>query len=83
MPPKALRASRFALPRQLSAHDVLVKGAPSGGLIATILAWVVPGAIFYLIWTMIFRRFAERQALGGLMAVGKSRAKSMWRLTRR
>jgi len=60
---------------KLSAHDVLVKGAPSGGLIATILAWVVPAAIFYLIWTMIFRRFAERQGLGGLMTVGKSRAK--------
>jgi cell division protease FtsH len=31
--------------------------------------------IFYLIWTMLFQRVAERQGLGGLMTVGKSRAK--------
>jgi cell division protease FtsH len=60
---------------KLSAHDVLIKGAPSGGLIATVLAWVIPALIFYLIWTMVFRRVAERQGLGGLMTVGKSRAK--------
>jgi cell division protease FtsH len=63
------------LAEKLSAHDVVVKGAPSGGLISSILAWVVPGAIFYFIWSMLFRRIAERQGLGGLMTVGKSRAK--------
>lgn len=60
---------------KLAARDVQVKGAPSGGLLTTILAWVIPAAIFYLIWTLLFRQFAERQGLGGLMAVGKSRAK--------
>jgi cell division protease FtsH len=60
---------------KLAAHDVVVKGAPSGGLVTTLLAWIVPAVIFYLIWTMIFRRVAERQGIGGLMTVGKSRAK--------
>jgi cell division protease FtsH len=63
------------LAEKLSAHDVLVKGAPSGGLISIILAWIIPAVIFYLIWIAVFRRFADRQGLGGLMTVGKSRAK--------
>ena len=36
---------------------------------------MIPIGIFYLIWLFFFRRFAERQGLGGLMAIGKSRAK--------
>jgi cell division protease FtsH len=63
------------LAEKLAAQNVIVKGAPSGGLLATVLAWVIPAVIFYFIWTMLFRRVAERQGLGGLMAVGKSRAK--------
>src|SRR6266849_6776561 len=44
-------------------------------LSSTILSWVLPIFIFYLIWTYGFRRMAERQGLGGLMSIGKSRAK--------
>ena len=36
---------------------------------------MLPIFIFYLIWTYGFRRMAERQGLGGLMSIGKSRAK--------
>jgi cell division protease FtsH len=60
---------------KLAAHSVVVKGTPSGGLLHTILSWLLPAVIFYLMWTMLFRRFAERQGIGGLMTVGKSRAK--------
>ncbi len=60
---------------KLAAHDVVVTGAPSSSLIQTILSWIVPAVIFYLVWMMIFRRVAERQGIGGLMTVGKSRAK--------
>ena len=60
---------------KLAARDVVVKGAPSGGLAQIVLSWVLPAVIFYLVWIMIFRRLAERQGLGGLMTVGKSRAK--------
>ena len=37
--------------------------------------WALPIFIFYLIWTYGIRRMAERQGFGGLMAIGKSRAK--------
>ena len=60
---------------KLAKYGVVVKGVPSGGLIQTILSWVVPAVIFYVIWMIVFRRFAEKQGIGGLMAVGKSRAK--------
>jgi cell division protease FtsH len=63
------------LANKLAAHGVEVTGAPSSGLLQDILSWVIPIGIFYLIWMFIFRRVAERQGLGGLMAIGKSRAK--------
>ncbi|MBV9533179.1 MAG: ATP-dependent zinc metalloprotease FtsH [Bradyrhizobium sp.] len=64
-----------ALAEKLSAKGVVVTGVPSGGLIQTILSWVVPALLFYLIWIFLFRRVAERQGFGGLMSIGKSRAK--------
>src|SRR5215470_1049527 len=60
---------------KLRAHGVVVTGAPSSTFLSTILSWVLPIFIFYLIWTYGFRRMAERQGLGGLMSIGKSRAK--------
>jgi cell division protease FtsH len=60
---------------KLAAQNVEVRGAPSGGLVQTILSWVVPAIIFYLVWMLIFRRVAEKQGVGGLMTIGKSRAK--------
>jgi len=64
-----------ALADKLSAHGVKVTGAPSNNLFSTILSWVLPIFLFYLIWTYGIRRMAERQGLGGLMTIGKSRAK--------
>lgn len=60
---------------KLAAHDVTVTGIASGGLIPTILSWIVPAFAFYLVWVFLFRRVAERQGFGGLMTIGKSRAK--------
>src|SRR6516165_5623986 len=35
---------------KLSAHGVKVTGAPSSNFLSTILSWVLPVFIFYLIW---------------------------------
>jgi cell division protease FtsH len=64
-----------ALAAKLAAQDVVVTGVPSGGFLETILSWVIPLFIFYLIWAYFIRRFADRQGFGGLMSIGKSRAK--------
>ncbi|HUI14948.1 MAG TPA: ATP-dependent zinc metalloprotease FtsH [Xanthobacteraceae bacterium] len=63
------------LAEKLAAHQVVVNGAPSGGVVQTILSWIIPAVIFYGIWMFLFRHVAERQGFGGLMTVGKSRAK--------
>jgi cell division protease FtsH len=64
-----------ALAEKLEAKGVVVTGVPPGGLLQTILSWVVPALMFYLIWVFLGRRVAERQGFGGLMSIGKSRAK--------
>ena len=63
------------LAAKLAAHGHTVTGDSVGGLIATLLSWILPAIVFYLIWTYGIRRMAERQGLGGLMTIGKSRAK--------
>ena len=41
----------------------------------SMLSWVVPILLFFGIWVFVFRRFAEQQGIGGLMSVGRSKAK--------
>src|ERR1700680_3621692 len=60
---------------KLKEHGVTITGAPSSSFLSTILSWGLPIFIFYLIWTYRIRRMAERQGFGGLMTIGKSRAK--------
>ena len=36
---------------KLKAHGVSITGAPSSSFLSTILSWVLPMFIFYLIWT--------------------------------
>ncbi len=64
-----------ALAEKLAAKGVVVTGAPSGGLLQSILVWGLPALMFYLIWFVMSRRLAGGQGLGGFMSIGKSRAK--------
>ena len=64
-----------ALADKLTAKGVVVTGAPSGGLLQTILSWVIPIGLFYVVWIFISRRLDRQGGLGGFMSIGKSRAK--------
>ena len=64
-----------ALADKLDAKGIVVTGVPSGGLIPTLLSWIVPAVIFYLIWMYAIRHMADHQGFGGLMSIGKSNAK--------
>jgi cell division protease FtsH len=64
-----------ALAEKLAAKGIVVTGVPSGGLFQTILSWVLPALMFYLVWVFLGRRLMDRQGVGGLMSIGKSRAK--------
>jgi len=44
-------------------------------LFQIILSWIVPALMFYFVWVFLFRRVADRQGFGGLMSIGKSKAK--------
>ena len=63
------------LAKKLAEHGVEVTGQPSRGWLGEILSWVIPLGAFYLMWMFLFRGVAERQGLGGAMAIGKSHAK--------
>ncbi len=61
---------------KLDAQKVSTRGAPSGSLLETIFSWVAPALVFYVAWIFLFRSYASTGGgLGGLMAIGKSRAK--------
>lgn len=59
----------------LSQHGIQYNGEVESTFIRTLVGWLLPIGIFYLVWSFFFRRFAEKQGLGGLMSVGKSKAK--------
>ncbi|WP_034995797.1 ATP-dependent zinc metalloprotease FtsH [Beijerinckia mobilis] len=63
------------LAEKLNAHGVTVTGATSNNFLVTILSWTLPLVFFYLIWVFLFRNMADKQGFGGLMSIGKSRAK--------
>ncbi|MFN5410935.1 ATP-dependent metallopeptidase FtsH/Yme1/Tma family protein, partial [Bradyrhizobium sp.] len=64
-----------ALAEKMASKGVTVTGVPSGGVIQTLLSWIVPALMFYLIWVFLGRKVMDRQGFGGLMSIGKSRAK--------
>jgi cell division protease FtsH len=64
-----------ALAEKLATHGVEYSGIVQDTWLATLLSWVAPTLLFLFGWFFLFRRFAERQGMGGLMSIGKSRAK--------
>ncbi len=59
----------------LTQYGVTYRGAVESTLLRDLLSWIVPVALIFGLWIFVFRRFAEKQGLGGLMTVGKSKAK--------
>ncbi len=60
---------------QLEKAGVKFAGAQESTWLTTLLSWIVPALIFLGIWMFVFRRIADKQGLGGMMNVGKSKAK--------
>jgi cell division protease FtsH len=61
--------------RDLAQYDVKFSGVVESKLIGSLLSWVIPTLIFFAIWMFLVRRMMEKQGPGGLMSVGKSKAK--------
>ena len=63
------------LARDLATYDVRFEGVVENTLLRDLLSWVVPGLMLFGLWTFMARRMAGQGGLGGLLSVGKSRAR--------
>jgi cell division protease FtsH len=59
--------------KELDKYNVKFTGAIESHVLSDILSWVIPVALFFGIWFWMFRRMGAGQ--GGLMSVGRSKAK--------
>jgi len=60
---------------QLDKYGVTFAGQIESTFLRDLLSWVIPIALFAGVWIFIYRRFASQQGFGGLMSVGRSKAK--------
>ncbi len=83
---KAPRDGKIAFVTQRVDADIAAKlarfgveyaGAIESTWLTELLSWVVPVLVFFGLWMFVFRKIAERQGMGmgGMMSIGRSRAK--------
>lgn len=60
---------------RLETSSAEFDGTVENTLIGSILSWVLPLVLIFAFWVFFFRRMIERQGIGGMMNVGKSKAK--------
>ncbi|MGY6537036.1 MAG: ATP-dependent zinc metalloprotease FtsH [Pararhodobacter sp.] len=63
------------LTERLERSTAEFDGTVENTVFTMILSWLLPIALILIVWMYVFRRFAERQGMGGMMNVGKSKAK--------
>src|SRR5579864_9380710 len=61
--------------QELEKYNVKFAGTIESTFLRDLLSWVIPVALFAGMWMFIYRRFASQQGFGGLMSVGRSKAK--------
>lgn len=60
---------------ELQKHGVTVSGQIQSDLMPTILSWIIPVALFFGVWYFMMRRMGAGGLGGGLMQIGKSKAR--------
>jgi cell division protease FtsH len=72
------RFSTYRVPPELADRLTKAKlafsGEPPPGILVTMLGWILPSVGFLLLWMFMVRPMTG-QGLGGLMAIGKSKAR--------
>src|ERR1051325_2497583 len=61
--------------QELGKYDVKFAGAIESTFLRDLLSWVIPIGLFFGIWYFMYRRFANQAGFGGVMSVGRSKAK--------
>ena len=64
-----------ALAADLAHSGVGFTGVQENTRLSGLLGWLLPFVLIMVIWHFLFRGLAEKQGIGGLMSIGKSRAK--------
>ncbi|MGG7649034.1 ATP-dependent zinc metalloprotease FtsH [Pseudomonas sp. ES4] len=63
------------LAKDLAQSGVGFTGVNENTFLNGLLGWLLPFFLIMVIWHFLFRGMAEKQGIGGLMNIGKSRAK--------
>ncbi|MCG8558222.1 MAG: ATP-dependent zinc metalloprotease FtsH [Hyphomicrobiales bacterium] len=64
-----------AVAKELAEQGVRFTGGTENTFLRDLMSWVLPIVFFFALWMFFFRKMAEKQGFGGLMSVGKSKAK--------
>ncbi|UZE08861.1 ATP-dependent zinc metalloprotease FtsH [Pseudomonas corrugata] len=64
-----------ALATNLAQSGASFTGVNDNGFLSGLLGWLLPFILIMVVWHFLFRGVAQKQGLGGLMNIGKSRAK--------
>ena len=62
-----------ALAERLYRYNVPFSAVAENTFLSQVISWIAPMLLFLAVWMFLIRRVAERQ--GGLMSIGKSKAK--------
>ncbi len=60
---------------ELDKHGVQYTAMQEQTWLRDLLSWVMPALVLVGLWLFVIRRFASRQGMGGLMNVGRSKAR--------
>ncbi|SFW37019.1 ATP-dependent zinc metalloprotease FtsH [Nitrosovibrio sp. Nv17] len=60
---------------KLDQHQVIYTGIIQSTWLRDLMSWLLPMGIFIAIWIFVIRRMSQGAMSGGLMSIGKSRAK--------
>src|SRR5947209_5591214 len=60
---------------ELSKYNIKFAGAIESTLLRDLLSWLIPVGLFFGVWWFMYRRFAGGGGAGGLMSIGRSKAK--------
>ena len=64
-----------ALAEQIRDSGATFTGTVQNTFLSGLLSWLLPLLVFFGVWMFVFRRFAEKQGMGGMVNVGKSKAR--------
>ncbi|MCL7463143.1 ATP-dependent zinc metalloprotease FtsH [Pseudomonas sp. NW5] len=64
-----------ALAESLAAHDARFTAVRQNTVLSTLLSWLLPMLLIFAFWSFLLRRMGDRQGFGGMVNVGKSRAR--------